>query len=195
MECVSCTQCIDACNDIMHKIGKPGGLIRYASEREIEDGESSTIFRPRVIAYSILLVALLGAFGFMLSNAEGVEVDVLRKAGTTFERQTIDQTPMIRSRIRFRVRNKLDSPQSFSFEVNSPEGTELKIIGPPSYRLDVNEMKRVEAFVFVPESAYAGRTSVDGTFSVLADGEEKKTVSIPLPGPEPNSATSDSTPQ
>ncbi|MDX1440570.1 MAG: cytochrome c oxidase accessory protein CcoG, partial [Rubricoccaceae bacterium] len=32
MECVACTQCIDACDDIMDKVGKPRGLIRYTSE-------------------------------------------------------------------------------------------------------------------------------------------------------------------
>jgi polyferredoxin len=194
MECVSCTQCIDACNDIMHKIGKPGGLIRYASEREIEDDESTKILRPRVIAYSVLLVSLLGAFGFMLSNVEGVEVDVQRTAGTMFERQTLQQTPMIRSRVRFRVRNKLDAPAEFSFEVRRPKDAQLKVIGPPSYRLDVNEMRRIEAFVFVPESAYRDSASVEGTFGVMVDGTENRTVSMPLPGPEPSVDSTDSTP-
>ena len=193
MECVSCTQCIDACNDIMHKIGKPGGLIRYASEREIEDDESPRFLRPRVIAYSILLVSLIGIFGFMLTRSQEVELDVLRTAGTTFERQTIEQTPMIRSRIRFRVRNKLDAPAAFSFEARTPEGTELKVIGPPSYRLDVNEMRRIEAFVFVPESAYRDSASVEGTFAVMVDGTEKRTISMPLPGPEPSADSTDST--
>jgi len=39
MECVGCTACIDACNNIMDRIHKPKGLIRYASENSIATGE------------------------------------------------------------------------------------------------------------------------------------------------------------
>src|SRR5690606_21599006 len=35
LECVNCTACIDECDHIMDSIGKPRGLIRYASEEEI----------------------------------------------------------------------------------------------------------------------------------------------------------------
>ncbi|MBP8067359.1 MAG: cytochrome c oxidase accessory protein CcoG, partial [Pedobacter sp.] len=39
MECVACTACIDACDHIMDKLDKPRGLIRYASENTIANGE------------------------------------------------------------------------------------------------------------------------------------------------------------
>ena len=57
MECVNCTACIDACDNIMDKIGRPRGLIRYASLNSIERGERFR-FTPRLMGYSVLLVAL-----------------------------------------------------------------------------------------------------------------------------------------
>src|SRR3569833_796800 len=39
MECVGCTACIDACNHMMEKTGRPLDLIRYASETGITENE------------------------------------------------------------------------------------------------------------------------------------------------------------
>lgn len=36
LECVNCTACIDICDEVMDKVGKPKGLIRYASVDTIE---------------------------------------------------------------------------------------------------------------------------------------------------------------
>ena len=36
LECVNCTACIDACDKMMENVGLPKGLIRYASEENIE---------------------------------------------------------------------------------------------------------------------------------------------------------------
>ncbi|MEO6541785.1 MAG: cytochrome c oxidase accessory protein CcoG, partial [Ferruginibacter sp.] len=51
LECINCTACIDACDDIMVKIDKPKGLIRYASENSITDGVKLK-FNKRIKAYS-----------------------------------------------------------------------------------------------------------------------------------------------
>ena len=57
LECIGCTACIDACDDIMTKLGRPTGLIRYDSQNGF-DGLPKRILRPRIYAYSVL--ALLG---------------------------------------------------------------------------------------------------------------------------------------
>ena len=57
MECVHCTACMDACDDVMDKIGTPRGLIRYASLNGIERGEPLR-FTPRLAGYLVVLVAL-----------------------------------------------------------------------------------------------------------------------------------------
>src|SRR6185295_19088446 len=60
LECVNCTACIDACDEVMIKINKPKGLIRYASYTSIRDGVQK-IITGRVMAYSFVLITLLVA--------------------------------------------------------------------------------------------------------------------------------------
>src|SRR5690606_26461561 len=50
MECIACTQCIDACDSIMDKLSRPRGLIRYTSEHALKQGRTR-ILRPRVMLY------------------------------------------------------------------------------------------------------------------------------------------------
>src|SRR5690606_11219867 len=58
LECVNCTACIDACDDVMLKIGKPKGLIRFASYNSIKDGIQKLI-TTRVMGYSSVLIGLI----------------------------------------------------------------------------------------------------------------------------------------
>jgi cytochrome c oxidase accessory protein FixG len=60
LECVGCTQCIDACDSVMTKLDKPKGLIRYANQTWFETYADSKLLRPRVIVYPLVLAALLG---------------------------------------------------------------------------------------------------------------------------------------
>ena len=63
LDCINCTACIDACNSIMVAMNKPKGLVRYASERSISEGEKR-IINARTIAYSFVLVILLGVVSY-----------------------------------------------------------------------------------------------------------------------------------
>lgn len=87
LECVNCTACIDVCDDIMDKVGKPRGLIRYASMNGISEGTSFT-FTPRVVAYSTLLVALMGIMFFLLFTRSDIETTILRTRGTLYQQVT-----------------------------------------------------------------------------------------------------------
>src|SRR5690606_38137355 len=48
LECIGCAACIDACDDIMTKIDRPKGLVRYDSLNGLT-GKKRRIIRPRVI--------------------------------------------------------------------------------------------------------------------------------------------------
>ncbi len=88
MECVNCTACIDACDTIMDKVGKPRGLIRFASLNNIEHGEKQR-FTPRMKGYSVVLVALISLFLFLLFTRTDVQTTLLRAPGALFQR-TVD---------------------------------------------------------------------------------------------------------
>lgn len=83
LECVNCTACIDACDEIMDKVGFDRGLIRYASENNIEKGEKFS-FNARIISYSIVLTLLLGFFVTLLFLRNDVEATVLHLPGQLY---------------------------------------------------------------------------------------------------------------
>jgi cytochrome c oxidase accessory protein FixG len=80
LECVNCTACIDACDDIMTKVNKPSGLIRFASENNIVNSEKPKI-NARIVAYSTVLSLLITALAFMLVTRDPVDVTILRASG------------------------------------------------------------------------------------------------------------------
>jgi len=84
LECINCTACIDACDEIMDKSGFDPGLIRYASEDDIENNEKLK-FNVRLIAYSAILTILIGVLITMLFMRNDVEATVLRLPGQTFQ--------------------------------------------------------------------------------------------------------------
>jgi cytochrome c oxidase accessory protein FixG len=83
LECINCTACIDACDDIMFKIHKPAGLIRYASESSIQDSVP-LIFNKRIRAYTAVLVALLILFVTLLISRTDLDATLMRTAGMTY---------------------------------------------------------------------------------------------------------------
>ena len=85
MECVHCTACIDACDHVMDKIAKPRGLIRYASLDGIQRGEKRLKITPRLVGYSVLLVALIGLECFLLFNRTAVDTTLLRAPGSLYQ--------------------------------------------------------------------------------------------------------------
>ena len=84
LECINCTACIDACDEIMDKTGFDRGLIRYASENDIEKKEKFK-FNARLIAYSVILTILVGVLITMLFLRNDVEATILRLPGQTFQ--------------------------------------------------------------------------------------------------------------
>ena len=66
LECIGCTACIDACDEVMEKIEKPKGLIRYATGSSLK-GIQSKFLKPRVAIYTVLLVAVVTALIFSIS--------------------------------------------------------------------------------------------------------------------------------
>ncbi len=83
MECVNCTACMDACDEIMTKIHRPKGLIRYTSIANLE-GRLRRFFRPRTIAYTAIFILLWSIGGFLLLNRGEVIIRLVRPRGTSF---------------------------------------------------------------------------------------------------------------
>jgi len=84
LECIGCTACIDACDEVMEKIEKPKGLIRYATGSSLK-GIKSKFFKPRVAIYTVLLVAVVSALIFSISKREDIVITVLRGKDSPYQ--------------------------------------------------------------------------------------------------------------
>ncbi len=83
MECLHCTQCVDACDKTMDHFGRPRGLIRYATGATLA-GEKKRWLRPRVVLYPMAIALFSALFLHNLANKTGVGMYARRAAGTSY---------------------------------------------------------------------------------------------------------------
>ncbi|PWH83211.1 cytochrome c oxidase accessory protein CcoG [Algibacter marinivivus] len=124
LECVNCTACIDECDHIMESINLPKGLIRYASEEEIE---KKTKFKltPRIKGYIAVLSIMIGLLIGMLFLRNDVEANVLRLPGQLYEHKDGN---IISNVFTYKLVNKTSSDiEDVSFKLMSHKG-ELKLV-------------------------------------------------------------------
>ncbi|MDG0816013.1 cytochrome c oxidase accessory protein CcoG [Bdellovibrio svalbardensis] len=80
MECIACTACADACDEIMEKVKKPKGLIRY----DTLDFSKISLFRPRSMIYMAALIVLAAGLTYAISSREPVHIAILRGQGLPY---------------------------------------------------------------------------------------------------------------
>jgi len=79
MECVGCTACIDACNRMMDAVGRPRGLVRYASENGIANKERLH-YTGRMKFYTVVLTILASLLTYLLITRTDVGGAIVRVA-------------------------------------------------------------------------------------------------------------------
>ena len=120
LECVNCTACIDECDTIMEKVNLPKGLIRYASEENIEK-KSKFKITTRVKGYIAVLAILIGVLIGMLFLRNEVEANVLRLPGQLYERK---DNNIISNVFTYKLINKTTREiNNVSFKILSHDGT------------------------------------------------------------------------
>jgi cytochrome c oxidase accessory protein FixG len=81
LECVNCTACMDACDDVMSRLHRPTGLIRLTSHERLQPGPHSW-WNGRLAAYAAAWLLLVGLVVTLLVRREALDVLILRQAGT-----------------------------------------------------------------------------------------------------------------
>lgn len=82
--CISCGRCIDACNNVMDKLGAPRGLVRFGAMQPGSagaDGWRHALARPRVLVYGVSLRLLAGAMGWGWAQRQALRLNALRDQG------------------------------------------------------------------------------------------------------------------
>ncbi|WP_420321497.1 cytochrome c oxidase accessory protein CcoG [Flagellimonas sp.] len=152
LECVNCTACIDECDHIMDSIKKPRGLIRYASEDEINK-KSKFKFTARMKGYTAVLIVLTGILVGMLFLRNDVEANILRLPGQLYERKANN---VISNVYTYKLVNKTSKEiEDVSFKLLSHKGT-LKIVSGENFKVPAEEMAEGTLFIEINNSALTG---------------------------------------
>jgi cytochrome c oxidase accessory protein FixG len=124
LECINCTACIDECDHIMESINLPKGLIRYASEDEIEKKKKFK-FTPRLKGYTAVLFILTGVLIGMLMLRTDLEARILRLPGQLYEHK---EGNIISNVFTYKLINKTtDTISNVSFKLRKYKG-EIKLV-------------------------------------------------------------------
>ena len=133
LECINCLECVDACTEVMGKLGKPS-LVTWSSDYEIVDRKGKTkYFRPKVIAYMVLLVGLMVGLAYMSTTKEHMLLNINKETRLYSVKKISDDAFKVENSYVFLLQNTENEPMKFFFEVVPPKGMEGKIkIAKPS---------------------------------------------------------------
>jgi cytochrome c oxidase accessory protein FixG len=126
-ECISCAACVDACNSVMDKVGKPRGLIRYATENALVNKLTNRqarrrVFRPRVLVYTGLLGVLVAVMFGTLALRTPLKLDVIRDRGSMGREVEDDQ---IENVYRLQIMNTGEAAHRYRLRVEGLEGAKV----------------------------------------------------------------------
>ena len=177
MECVNCTACMDACDDVMIKIGKPKGLIRYASINSITKGVIKLI-TPRIIGYSFILLGLVAVLSFALITRSDVETTILKVPGTLYQREP----GLITNLYNVEFVNKTFEELQLQIKVESPAFASIQKVDGKSITVPAEGLTKSVYFIKIPqEHVTKARTVV--LLGVYHNGELIETVKAKFIGP------------
>ncbi|MBO6517704.1 MAG: cytochrome c oxidase accessory protein CcoG [Bacteroidia bacterium] len=176
LECVNCTACIDACDSVMDKIDKPRGLIRIDSINNIKN-KTGFRFTPRIIAYSVVMVILMGVFTYLLSSRTDVEAHVLRIPGKTYFEEPGD---VISNMYQLEMVNKTFDDKRFEIRI-SDSTTQLVVVDTSQNLASNSELKRVFLLKQNKDDVVKAKRPVD--LEVYIDNQKVKDVKTTFFGP------------
>ena len=154
LECVNCTACMDACDEVMVKIGKPEGLIRIDSYNGIVKKKTS-IWNTRVAAYTLVLVALMGLESFLFLSRSEVETLLLRTPGMLYQKT---EDGYISNLYNYQLINKSDKVVDITFGVEGSEYIIFEPVGAPPTTVE-NKVTEGALFIKIPRNKITKRST------------------------------------
>jgi cytochrome c oxidase accessory protein FixG len=170
-ECIGCAACVDACKGVMDKVGKPRGLIRYATENALAGKWDvaqirARILRPRVLGYGLVFILIAAGMATSLLLRTPLKLDVIRDRGA-MGREVEDG--MIENVYRLQVMNTGEQPHLFRIEVGGIAGA--GIVDEDVVELGGASARAVSVRVRIqPGRAHAGSNPIAFTVTALDDG-------------------------
>jgi cytochrome c oxidase accessory protein FixG len=193
LECIGCALCIDACNEVMDRIGRPRNLITYDSARNVEAREKGEKPRIRPIrARTLIYVAALAIVGSLMTwgllTRDETDLTIQRDRSALFITLADGS---VRNTYTVKIHNKTFDPQLYSLDIDGlPASAEAWIVGrspePLGQMLLAAEADAVAEYtllVAVPRDDL-DRASLDLEFAVTSEFGETVTHDTVFRGPE-----------
>jgi cytochrome c oxidase accessory protein FixG len=178
LECVNCTACIDVCDDVMTKIHKPKGLIRYSSYNAIKDGVQK-VFTPRIAGYSVVLFALMSLLTYFIITRADIETTVLKVPGTLYTKTDDGQITNLYS---IEFVNKTFDDINLDVKIESPAEATFMKIGDPNIVVPKEGILKGMIMVKLPEELIKSMKTVI-ELGVYQDGKKVESVKAKFVGP------------
>ena len=152
-ECISCAACIDVCDTVMDKMNYPRGLIRYSTQNAVVQGWDKSqlmrrIFRPRVLVYTAILLAITIAMFISLALRSPFKVDVIRDRASLAR---IVSGGKIENVYRVQVMNATETTQSYRIAATGLPGLMLASEG--MFTVEATEARGVTVTLQLPYEA------------------------------------------
>jgi len=177
VECIGTAQCVDACDDVMRKLGRPTGLIKFTSERE-QQGSARRLWRPRNLAYLVMMTVAWGTFGTLVFTRADAQVEIVRGGREPYRMLT---TGEVANQQRIRFTNQLDQPQRFDVTVADASGAALVLSASPVI-VAPQSVVTVNAVTTVPRALFAdGQATV--RYLITSDRGFRRELDFLLLGP------------
>ena len=179
LECVNCTACIDECDHIMESINLPKGLIRFASEDEIEKKEPFKI-TARMKGYIAVLTIMIGILAGMLLLRSDVEARILRLPGQLFEHKA---DGIISNVYTFKLVNKTsENIEDLTFKLRGWDGTINVVSTSDTFNVDAQGISEGTLFIELKQSDLSGDKN-NVMIDLYSKGEIIETTSVSFLGP------------
>lgn len=181
LECVNCTACIDACDEVMVKINKPKGLIRYASHDSITEGIKS-LFNTRVKAYSLVLLVLLTILISSLATRTDIETTILKVPGQLYQKT---DNGAITNLYNIQFVNKTFEPMHVDLKILDVPEAKISKVGEGNQLLEANSLSEGVYFIELPQELVT-QSRMKLKVGVYVKGELIETASTKFLGPMMN---------
>ena len=162
LECIQCALCVDACNEIMGKIGRPKGLIDYdtVAKREATakgEHEPFKVVRARTMLYAALIVLVGFIMLVAFAGRSTLDISVQRDRATLF-------VPLsdggIRNTYTLKILNKEHEPRTFALSIKGLPGARMRVLGAEPnaaamITVPTDNLREIRVFVTVPSDGVA----------------------------------------
>jgi cytochrome c oxidase accessory protein FixG len=152
-ECIGCAACIDGCDQVMDKLARPRGLIRYSKGR---------VLRPRVIVYAAILGAITLVAAASLWLRVPLKVDVIRDRAA-IAREV--EGGLIENVFRLQVMNTEEQPRAYEVKVAGLPG--IHVWGEATIGVPAATSRMVPVRVRVEPGAAPGSHPIEFTITAL----------------------------